>query len=83
MCFAVLSDDEPVAKELYKRVRILVFVMTSPGNLDKRAVHVRNTWSKRANVALFVSSQWNSSFPTVGLNVSEGRSYLTPKRLLV
>lgn len=29
-----------------------------------------------------MSSEWNSSFPTIGLNVSEGRSHLTAKTML-
>ena len=70
-----------MAKELYKRVPVLVWVMTSPQNLDKKAVHVRNTWGRRVNKLLFMSSAWNSSFPTVGLNVSEGREHLTAKTM--
>ncbi|KAL8567979.1 hypothetical protein ACOMHN_029154 [Nucella lapillus] len=72
-------DDDSVAKEMASRVRVLVWVMTSPQNLDKKAIHVQNTWGKRANTLLFMSSQWNSSFPTIGLNVSEGRQNLPAK----
>ncbi|KAL8567972.1 hypothetical protein ACOMHN_029147 [Nucella lapillus] len=72
-------DDDSVAKEMARGVRVLVWVMTSPQNLDKKAIHVQNTWGKRANTLLFMSSQWNSSFPTIGLNVSEGREHLTAK----
>ncbi|KAL8567985.1 hypothetical protein ACOMHN_029160 [Nucella lapillus] len=74
-------DDDSVAKEMARRVRVLVWVMTSPQNLDKKAIHVQNTWGKRANTLLFMSSQWNSSFPTIGLNVSEGREHLTAKTM--
>lgn len=74
-------DDDTVAKDLATKVRVLVWVMTGPQNLDAKAVHVRNTWGTRANKLLFMSSTWNSSFPTVGLNVSEGRDHLTAKTM--
>ena len=70
-----------MAKELFTRTPVLVWVMTSPQNLDKKAVHVRNTWGKRVNKLLFMSSAWNASFPAVGLNVSEGREHLTAKTM--
>nr|KAG5706728.1 hypothetical protein BaRGS_007231 [Batillaria attramentaria] len=54
-------------------------VITAPQNLDKRTVHVRDTWGRRCNKLLFFSSTWNTTIPTIGLNVSEGRNNLTPK----
>ncbi|XP_076461567.1 glycoprotein-N-acetylgalactosamine 3-beta-galactosyltransferase 1-like isoform X2 [Babylonia areolata] len=74
-------DDDSVAKEMASHVRVLVWVMTGPQNLDKKAVHVRNTWGKRASTLLFMSSQWNNTFPTIGLNVPEGRQHLTAKTM--
>lgn len=70
-----------VAQELAKKHRVLCWVMTGPKNLDTKAVHVRNTWGRRCNKLLFMSSEWNSSFPTIGLNVSEGREHLTGKTM--
>ena len=70
-----------MAKDLSVRYPVLVWVMTSPKNLDTKAVHVRNTWGQRVNRLLFMSSAWNSSFPAVGLNVSEGREHLTAKTM--
>ncbi|KAM9436794.1 glycoprotein-N-acetylgalactosamine 3-beta-galactosyltransferase 1 isoform 2-T3 [Clarias gariepinus] len=49
--------------------------MTAPQNLEKKAKHVRATWAKRCNMVLYMSSS-TSDFPTVGLNVSEGRDNL-------
>ncbi|KAK7500814.1 hypothetical protein BaRGS_00008058 [Batillaria attramentaria] len=77
----VHQDDDTVARELAKKHRVLCWVMTSPDNLDKKTVHVRNTWGKRCNKLLFMSSEWNSTFPTIGLNVSEGRQHLTAKTM--
>ena len=53
--------------------------MTQPTNLEKRARHVKNTWGKRCNILLFMSSETNDTFPTVGLNVTEGRGNLLTK----
>lgn len=72
------SDDQK-ARELYKRVRVLCWIMTNPNNLHGKALAVRTTWVKRCNKFIFFSSVTNSSFPTIGLNVSEGRSHLTAK----
>ena len=66
-----LADYDRVTKELVKKVRVLIWVMTGPQNLDEKAIHVKNTWGRRANTLLFMSSKGNSSFPTIGLNVPE------------
>ncbi|XP_013080282.2 glycoprotein-N-acetylgalactosamine 3-beta-galactosyltransferase 1-like [Biomphalaria glabrata] len=76
-----VTDDYNIAQELFQKVRIVCWIMTSPTNLQSRAIHVKNTWTKRCNVVLFMSSVQNASFPTIGLNVSEGRSHLTAKTM--
>lgn len=55
--------------------------MTSPENLEKKAQHVRATWAKRCNVVVFVSSETNKDFPTIGVNTPEGREHLTAKTM--
>ncbi|XP_060086206.1 glycoprotein-N-acetylgalactosamine 3-beta-galactosyltransferase 1-like [Ylistrum balloti] len=75
------KDNDKVAKDLEKKIRVLCWVMTSPQNLDKKAIHVKRTWAKRCNVLVFISSTTNTTFPTVGLNVSEGREHLTAKTM--
>lgn len=74
-----IAGDDQKARELYKRVRVLCWIMTNPNNLHGKALAVRTTWVKRCNKFIFFSSVTNSSFPTIGLNVSEGRSHLTAK----
>ena len=64
-----------------KRVRILCWIMTFPQNLDSKAKHVKSTWGKRCDILLFMSSVRNESFPTIGLNVTEGRGHLTAKTM--
>uniref|UniRef100_A0A3B4UDG9 Glycoprotein-N-acetylgalactosamine 3-beta-galactosyltransferase 1 n=2 Tax=Seriola dumerili TaxID=41447 RepID=A0A3B4UDG9_SERDU len=49
--------------------------MTGPKNLESRTKHIRETWAKRCNKVLYMSSV-KTDFPTVELNVSEGRDNL-------
>ncbi|KAI1891165.1 hypothetical protein AGOR_G00162130 [Albula goreensis] len=70
------GQDNRTADELYKKVRILCWVMTGPNNLEKKAKHVKATWTRHCNVALFMSSVDDPKFPTVGLGTKEGRDQL-------
>ncbi|XP_072303437.1 glycoprotein-N-acetylgalactosamine 3-beta-galactosyltransferase 1 [Eucyclogobius newberryi] len=49
--------------------------MTGPKYLDSRTRHVRETWAKHCDFTLYMSS-FASAFPTIALNVSEGRENL-------
>ena len=53
--------------------RVLCWILTDPNDLEKRTRHVRDTWAKRCDVTLFMSSKRDDSFPTIGLNVPPGR----------
>ena len=55
--------------------RILCWIMTGPKNLESKTKHIKGTWAKRCNKVLYMSSV-KTDFPTVGLNVSEGRDNL-------
>lgn len=55
--------------------------MTGPQNLETKARVVKNTWGKRCNILLFMSSEENKEFPTIGLKVQEGREHLTAKTM--
>uniref|UniRef100_A0A8C0U1H0 N-acetylgalactosaminide beta-1,3-galactosyltransferase n=1 Tax=Cyanistes caeruleus TaxID=156563 RepID=A0A8C0U1H0_CYACU len=55
--------------------------MTAPQNLESRARYVRDTWARRCNVAVFVSSEPAPHFPAVGLGVAEGRGQLYRKTI--
>ncbi|XP_027026358.2 glycoprotein-N-acetylgalactosamine 3-beta-galactosyltransferase 1-A [Tachysurus fulvidraco] len=70
------EEDSHVADELYKKVRILCWVMTSPSNLQSKARHVKATWSRHCNTVLFMSSKDDHDFPAVGLETGEGRDQL-------
>ncbi|XP_037336647.2 glycoprotein-N-acetylgalactosamine 3-beta-galactosyltransferase 1-A [Pungitius pungitius] len=70
------DEDSRGADLLYQKVRVLCWVMTGPYNLQSRARHVRATWSRHCNVVVFMSSEEDPDFPTVGLGTKEGRDQL-------
>ncbi|XP_008295086.1 glycoprotein-N-acetylgalactosamine 3-beta-galactosyltransferase 1-A [Stegastes partitus] len=70
------DEDGRVADVLYKKVRVLCWVMTGPANLQSKARHVKATWSRHCNLVLFMSSVEDPAFPTVGLGTKEGRDQL-------
>ncbi|XP_055518175.1 glycoprotein-N-acetylgalactosamine 3-beta-galactosyltransferase 1-like isoform X2 [Leucoraja erinacea] len=73
------DESRSLADDLYKRVRILCWVMTRPQNLENKTKHVKATWVKHCNSVLYMSSEENKDFPTVGLDVIEGRDELNWK----
>ncbi|XP_065310658.1 glycoprotein-N-acetylgalactosamine 3-beta-galactosyltransferase 1-like isoform X2 [Dermacentor albipictus] len=73
------SDEDRVARNLRRQVRVLCWVMTQPRNHAKKARHVKATWGRRCNTLLFMSSQSDSQLPAVALNVTESRNHLWAK----
>ncbi|XP_070566064.1 glycoprotein-N-acetylgalactosamine 3-beta-galactosyltransferase 1-like [Ptychodera flava] len=67
---ASLTDKEPV--------RILCFIPTTPDN-GERLTAVRETWGKRVDKMLFLSSETNQNQTIISLNVTEGRHFLWGK----
>ncbi|KAJ6666631.1 hypothetical protein lerEdw1_020355 [Lerista edwardsae] len=70
------GENKITAENLYQKVRILCWVMTSPQNLETKAKHVKVTWAQHCNKVLFLSSEENKGFPAVGLGTKEGREQL-------
>lgn len=54
--------------------------MTGPKYLQSRTRHIQATWAKHCDKVLYMSSV-ETDFPTVGLNVSEGRNQLSWKTI--
>ena len=78
-----LTDDDlydrTLADEMFKEVRVLCWVMTNPLNHKTKAIHVKNTWGKRCNKLLFMSSETDLELGSIALPVNEGRDNLWDK----
>ncbi|KAI4883113.1 hypothetical protein NFI96_020364 [Prochilodus magdalenae] len=70
-----VRKTDGVEKQMSSKVRVLCWVMTRPLNLQTKTRHIQATWAKHCNMVLYMSSE-ATDFPTVGLNVSEGRAQL-------
>jgi glycoprotein-N-acetylgalactosamine 3-beta-galactosyltransferase len=68
---------ESLDEKLFNEIRILCYVFTHPDNHKTKAVHVKNTWGKRCNKLLFMSTQVDAEIPEiVALPNENGRKNL-------
>ena len=65
-----------VAQQEYNDTRVLCWVMTNPKNHKTKCKPIKETWGKRCNILLFMSSETDDSLPSVALKVPEGRENL-------
>lgn len=80
--FILFLDQEVTVNSTKRDIRLFCWVMTSPENLQTRAKYVQQTWAPRCDQHIFISSRTNESFPTIGVDTSEGRDHLTEKTML-
>lgn len=71
--------DEKISDELFKKVRIFCLIATYPANHKTRAIHIKNTWGKRCNKILFISTEHDRELGTVVLSMNETRNSLWGK----
>lgn len=64
---------------LNKPPKVLCWVMTCPWNHPTKAKAVKETWGKRCDKTLFMSSKNDSSLGSIALPVEEGRQNLWAK----
>ena len=57
-----VSDEIFGSYNLSKSSRLLCWVMTNPGNHEAKAQKVKQTWGKRCNILLFMSSTYGNIF---------------------
>ena len=53
----VLAVNDSLSRELYTKVRVLCWVMTGPQYHWSKARHVKQTWGRRCNIIVFISSE--------------------------
>lgn len=73
------NNHKNISKFLEKEVRILCWIMTCPENHKSKARHVQETWGKRCNKLIFISSEYDEKLGSISFNVSEERMQLWDK----
>ena len=63
------SKETNLAKTMSQKIRVLCWIMTSPKSHKKAAV-VRDTWGRRCNILVFMSSEVDPSLPSVKVNLT-------------
>lgn len=71
--------NETLAQKLFNEVRVLCWIATSVENHEKKAKFVKDTWGKRCNKLLFMSTKVDENLGTIALPVKEGRDTLWDK----
>lgn len=74
-----ITYNDTLAAKLFKDVRLLCWIMTTPENHKSKAIHVKRTWGKRCNKLLFMSTANDVELDSIALPVFEGRNYLWDK----
>nr|CDS29441.1 glycoprotein N acetylgalactosamine [Hymenolepis microstoma] len=73
------EGEDVLAADLAKRIRIFVFILTSPQNKISKAIPVKTTWARRFDGYIFVSSENDKDLPSISAVEAEGRKYLWAK----
>lgn len=70
---------DQLAEKLSDEIKVLCMIMTNPKSHNKKAIHVKNTWGKRCNKLLFITSQEHPELDTIVVHVNESRKALRRK----
>ena len=70
-----VNNEVSLATNLTKEVRVLCWIMTNPKNHKSKAIHVKETWGRRCNILLFMSSESGKTIE-ISLNVHKNDYYI-------
>ena len=71
--------EHKLATKLFHEAKILCLVMTNPNNHRTKADHVKNTWGRRCNKLLFITTQDDDELDTIVVAINESRQALRRK----
>ncbi|CDS35702.1 expressed protein [Echinococcus multilocularis] len=57
--------ERTVADELKEKIRVFATILTTPRTKLSKAIHVKETWAKRLNGYMFVSSEEDKELPSI------------------
>ncbi|VDN96959.1 unnamed protein product [Rodentolepis nana] len=73
------EGEDVLAADLAKKIRLFVFILTSPKNKMSKAIPVKTTWARRFDGYIFVSSEDDKDLPSISAVETEGRQHLWEK----
>lgn len=71
--------ENVLAEKLYDEVRIVCWINMSPKFHKTKAVHIKNTWGRRCNKLLFMSTEDDPDLPAIKLPVEDGLDHFWMK----
>lgn len=71
--------ERTVADELKEKIRVFATILTTPRTKLSKAIHVKETWAKRLNGYVFVSSEEDEELPSIRVVEIESRGLLWEK----
>lgn len=77
--FHASHDNSNISNFLRNEVRVLCWIMTYPENHKSKARHIKETWGKRCNHLIFISSVHDEKLNSIAFNVSADRLLLWDK----
>lgn len=76
------NETYEISHDLFNEVKILCLIMTRPKTHKSKAFHVKNTWGKRCNKLLFLTTKFDPDLDTVVIPWRETRNSLRRKTKL-